>query len=105
MLAGLDSLGVERERSWRVVAKVALDCVPKLRLQAVKLLAEEGELTTPKAATALDYPTSTTSRALYDLAAHKLCRRAPRGEGSADTWTLTERALEWLDKAQFRNLP
>jgi DNA-binding IclR family transcriptional regulator len=52
-------------------------------------------LATPKIAEALDYPTSTTKRALEDLTAHKIARRTSRGEGSADTWQLTEQAHEW----------
>jgi hypothetical protein len=95
MLAGLDSIGVERGLAWRVVLKAGLDCVPKLRLQVVALLAEHDELTTPKIAEALDYPTSTTKRTLEDLTAHKVARRTSRGEGSADTWRLAEQAAEW----------
>jgi hypothetical protein len=95
MLAGLDSIGVERELAWRVVVKAGLDCVPKLRLQTVALLSTTAEMTTPKLAAELDYPTSTTKRALEDLTAHRIARRNSRGEGSADTWRLTEQALEW----------
>jgi hypothetical protein len=95
LLAGLDAIGLERSEAWRVATKAGLDCVPKLRLQVVALLSETGALATPKVAEALDYPTSTTKRTLEDLTAHKIISRTSRGEGSADTWELTERASKW----------
>jgi Bifunctional DNA primase/polymerase, N-terminal/Primase C terminal 1 (PriCT-1) len=93
LLAGLDSLGVARELAWRVTAKAALDCVPRLRRQVVELLTEHGETGTKDAAMKLDYPTSTTRRALEDLTAHRIVRRS--GGKNEDTWRLTEQASEW----------
>jgi hypothetical protein len=97
LLAGLDSLGVGRELAWRVVAKAALDCVPKLRRQAVAHLAAEGEAGTKEVALALDYPTSTTRRTLEDLTAHRIVRRS--GGKNEDRWRLTEQAREWYAAA------
>ena len=31
LLAGLDTLGCDRAHAWRVVRRVALDCIPALR--------------------------------------------------------------------------
>jgi hypothetical protein len=98
MLAGLAALGVERETAWRVVEKIGRDCMPKLRLRAIEELAANGKLTTPKLATALGYPTTTTRRTLENLAALGLLRRESHGEGRADSWELAEPTVEWLDR-------
>ena len=102
LLAGLDSLGVERERAWSVTAKAALDCVPRLRRQAVELLAEQGEMGTKDVAMALDYPTRTMRRALEDLTAHRIVRR--HGGKNQDLWNLTEQAAEWCVHACMPDL-
>lgn len=102
LLAGLDSLGVERERAWSVTAKAALDCVPRLRRQAVEFLAEQGEMGTKDVAMALDYPTRTMRRALEDLTAHRIVRR--HGGKNQDLWTLTEQAAEWYAHACMPDL-
>ena len=88
LLAGLDSLDVDRRLAWRVTAKAALDCVPRLRRQAVRLLAERGETGTKDVAVALDYPTRTMRRALEDLTAHRIVQRS--GGKNQDLWRLTE---------------
>jgi hypothetical protein len=93
LLAGLDSLGIERSLAWRVTAKAALDCVPKLRRRVIALLAEQSEVGTKAAAVALGYPTSTTRRALEDLTAHWVVQRV--GGSNEDGWRLSEKAAEW----------
>ncbi len=103
LLAGLDSLGVERERAWQVTTKAALDCVPRLRRQVVELLSRTGELGTKEAAVALDYPTRTTRRALEDLTAHRIVRRAQAAKNK-DTWRLTETAANWYAHARVPDL-
>jgi hypothetical protein len=97
LLAGLDSLGVERWVAWRVAAKAALDCVPRLRRQAVEFLAVHGESGTKDVAVALDYPTGTVRRALEDLTAHRIVARS--GGRNQDVWQLTEQAGAWYAHA------
>jgi hypothetical protein len=90
LLAGLDAIGLERQRAWEVVSKVALDSVPALRLAVIDALACGGaELSTTAVAEAVRHPTQTTRRALEDLTAHAIVERQPQGKGKADTWQLS----------------
>jgi DNA-binding MarR family transcriptional regulator len=93
LLDGLDVIGVPRPDAWRVVSKVALDSIPAIRRTVLEYLyPADGHVTTTEVAAALGYPTSTTRRALEDLAAHSLVKRTKPGggEGTADLYKLTE---------------
>lgn len=94
LLAGLRYIGVCSERSWELLRKVALDSMPQLRRRSFELLAaERGPLSTSYIAHALNHPTTTTRRTLEDLEAYLLLTRTSQGEGKADLWELTPRAL------------
>jgi hypothetical protein len=94
LLAGLDTLGIDRAEAWRVVERVGLDSMPALRRRVLDvLLASADELPTPKIAEATSHPTSTVRRTLQDLAGHGIAERRARdtGEGeNADSWRLTD---------------
>ncbi len=97
LLYGLDTLGVQRQRAWRIVQKVALDSMPALRRRVIEALAESGEIKTPEFADILDYPTSTVRRALQDLTAHGAVTRTARGKGSgSDSWALSQWTTDHL---------
>jgi DNA-binding MarR family transcriptional regulator len=98
LLAGLDAIRVDRAQAWTVVTKASLDSIPATRRAVIDTLLELGEpMATPKLAEQLGYPTATAKRALEDLTAHGIVRRAARGEGTrADTWDLTDRARQQL---------
>ena len=88
LLAGLDTLGVERALALAVVEAVAMDSVPPLRRKAYEhLCAAKVAIETPDIAQALDLPTNTVRRALEELAAYQLVTRETRGPGKADLWT------------------
>jgi hypothetical protein len=91
LLGGVTAIGASRADAWRVVSKVAMDCLPALRLRVMAMLAgASGAVDTATVATALRYPTQTTRRALEDLTAHNVVKRASGGQGRADTWRLSE---------------
>ncbi len=91
LLAGVSAIGASRAEAWRVVAKVALDCLPALRLRVIRTLGGAVRpLDTTEIAKAVQYPTQTTRRALEDLTAHGVSRRRTHGQGRADTWELSE---------------
>jgi hypothetical protein len=88
LLAGLDTLGCDRQTALAVVERVALDSVPPLRRRAFDFLATQtGPVETRIVAEALALPTNTVRRVLEDLAAYSLSVRAGGGQGVADTWT------------------
>ena len=93
LLAGLDTLGVERALALNVVEGVAMDSVPPLRRRAYEHLRKSKSLAgyeakeTPEIAQALDLPTNTVRRALEDLAAYRLVSRETQGSGKPDKWT------------------
>lgn len=89
LLYGLDILGVQRERAWEIVQRVALDSMPALRRQVIEALAESGETGSTPLAEALDYPTSTVRRVLQDLTAHGAVSRTSHGKGHADSYKLS----------------
>ena len=87
LLAGLDTLGVERETALNVVEAVAMDSVPPLRRAAFEYLRDHpGKAETSTVAQAINLPTNTVRRALEDLAAYHLVRRTSQGSGKADLW-------------------
>jgi hypothetical protein len=95
LLAGLDTLGVERETALGIIETVALDSVPPLRRRAYEWLLDQEEedgsgraafVPTPKVAAAMDLPTITVRRALEELAAYRLIRRLTQGGNKPDLW-------------------
>jgi hypothetical protein len=95
LLAALSTIGAERAEAWRVVAKVALDSMPKLRRRGLEYAVDRpGSFTTTDLAEDLDHPTSTTRRALEDLTAHGLLARSKQGKGKADLWHATDWARD-----------
>jgi DNA-binding MarR family transcriptional regulator len=96
LLAGLDAIGATRQDAWRVVTKASLDSIPATRRSVMEVLLEATKpIATPKLAERLGYPTPTAKRALEDLTAHRIARRASRGTGqTADTWEITERTRQ-----------
>jgi hypothetical protein len=102
LLAGLDTLGIERPTALDVVESVAMDSVPPIRRNAYEHLnAEDRELEfvrdkddavigtgtpTSEVAKALDLPTNTVRRALEDLNAYGLAQRIVQGPGKPDLW-------------------
>jgi hypothetical protein len=106
LLAGLDTLGMNRERALAVAKNVALDSVPPLRRRAYDHLCaatkDGGFIDTAAMATALNLPTNTTRRVLEDLNAHGLISRDSQGQGKADLWGKTnwEEAEDAAERAQ-----
>jgi hypothetical protein len=93
LLAGLDTLGVERTTAMAVVETVALDSVPPLRRKAYEYLRKARDLTgsfalasTANVAEALGLPTITVRRILEDLAAYDLVERQGQGQGTTHQW-------------------
>jgi hypothetical protein len=87
LLAGLDTLGVDRATALEVVKKVALDSVPPNRLRAYEYLDAIGtDIVTGDIAKVMGLPTITTRRVLEDLTAYGLIERLPQGKGKPDKW-------------------
>lgn len=87
------SHGVE-DSDYAFIFRVALDCLPSVRLQVIETLKGTAEfLTTSQVAAHIGYPTTTARRSLEDLAALGIVaiRKAERS-GQADNWQLTDEA-------------
>lgn len=80
------------------IYRVALDCLPVVRLQVVDALEEAKDyLTTSQVAAHIGYPTTTARRTLEDLAALRIVAiRKAEKSGQADNWQLSEEARELL---------
>ena len=94
LLAGLDTLGIERGLALKVVKDVGLDLVPPGRRSAYEYLHalhQDGKeaASTTAVAQVLALPTTTTRRILEELTAYGLIERRPQGQGKADLWALT----------------
>lgn len=95
LLDGMLAVGVDRPQAWTLVAKMALDSMPAIRRTAFEeLLRREHETGTKDLAQALDYPTTTTRRALEDLAAHGVASRSIGSGPKGDLWQATAWARE-----------
>jgi NADH/NAD ratio-sensing transcriptional regulator Rex len=95
LLAGLDTLGVERATAMMVVESVALDSVPPARRRAYQILrglhdAGKDAASTTTIAEVMELPTVTVRRVLEELVAYGLADRRPQGQGKADLWA-------WVD--------
>jgi hypothetical protein len=97
---GMVAVGTSRPTAWRLLRKVALDCLPKLRRRALKVLLDAEWMNTAAIAVEVNIPTNTMRRTLEDLAAHGIIEReAARAKGEnedgdrrTDRWRLSERA-------------
>jgi hypothetical protein len=89
VFTALREIGVEDAGAWRILAKLALDSMPKLRRRALEYVLDHDRPDTAAVAEALDLPTQTTRRGLEDLAAHGLLRREGQGKGKAHLWQPT----------------
>jgi hypothetical protein len=88
LLAGLDTLGVERATALEVVKNVALDSVPPNRRRAYEFLDNiaPAKGSTTSVANKLGLPTNTARRILEDLTAYGLTERISQGQGQPDNW-------------------
>jgi hypothetical protein len=86
LLAGLDTLGVERATAMEVVLSVAMDSVPPQRRAAYECVCKHGDVKTADVAVELGLPTNTARRVLEDLTAYHLLERRSLGQGHADEW-------------------
>jgi hypothetical protein len=86
LLAGLDTLGMDRSAALAVVKEIALDSVPPLRRRAYDCVCKYRDVETGDVAIELGLPTTTIRRILEDLAAHGLIVRKSQGEGKPHLW-------------------
>ena len=85
---GLDYIGATHDQKWRVITKTAFDSIPPLRAACLKVLAFEESANTTDVGEAIQHPTTTTRRALEELAGHSVVTREAGGQGRADIWRL-----------------
>ena len=93
LLAGLDTLGVNRRIALGVVMRVALDSTPPVRRRIYELLRKPSpgagrnaplpKWTTPEVGNKLGLPTTTARRNLEDLASYGLVKEQAQGAGQA----------------------
>ena len=96
LLAGLDTLGVDRAIALDVVEAVALDSVSPIRRNAYEYLcqplpgAQKGDplpwRTTREVANSVRLPVETTRRTLEELFGYDLCEYQSNGQGKASYW-------------------
>jgi len=86
LLAGLDTLGMDREQALAVVKEVALDSVPPLRRRAYDTVCKYTNIETGDIAIDLGLPTNSARRILEDLEAHGLVTRFSQGDGKPHLW-------------------
>lgn len=98
LLAGLDSIGIQRPDGWRIIRKVALDSMPARRRRVFDYLCGEttGQKTTGMIAAEVGMPTATVRISLEDLQAHGVTVADKQSDESnaAWLWTLSDLARE-----------
>jgi hypothetical protein len=97
LLQGLSVIGLERGKALRVVARIASDCLPPLRLAVLRQLAgADGFVSTSKLGEALRLPTTSTRNVLEELTPRGIVSRQTQGEGKADLWSITNEGRDGL---------
>ena len=93
LIAGLDTIGVDRLVAMDVAKAVALDSVPPLRRQAYEHLHDHPDrwFETSAVAEVLGLPSNTVRRVLEDLTAYSLLERNSQGQGKPDLWAAAAR--------------
>ena len=86
LLAGLDTLGMDRKQALAIVTEVALDSVPPLRRRAYDTVCKYSNVETADVAIELGLPTNSARRVLEDLEAHGLIIRTSQGQGKPHLW-------------------
>jgi hypothetical protein len=91
LLAGLDTLGLDRAIALDVVEGIGMDSVPPTRRRAYEFLRDiaPADAETTDVAKHMGLPTNTVRRALEDLAAYGLVERTGQGPGKPDLWCAT----------------
>ena len=88
---GFVAIGLPADDAWATVARVALDCMPKLRRRCIVALVQTPGASTSSIAERTGHPSRSTRRALEELVAHGLADRDGADE-QRHRWTLTSRA-------------
>jgi hypothetical protein len=97
LYGGLLVIGLDRPTAWKCVAKIGLDCMPKLRrgvFDALAAVAPDTWLGTSALAAHVAYPTITARRGLEDLMVHGVVERQEEPRGGSHLWRLTRWAWE-----------
>jgi hypothetical protein len=89
------AIGLDDATAWRLIAKCALDSMPAIRRSVLELLVSAtSPSSTSDIGRCIGYPTTTTRRALEDLAGHGIVNRTSTGQGQADIWTASPWATD-----------
>ncbi len=105
LFRGMLAIGAEESEAWRVLTKVALDCVPTVRRAVFEVLrTSDRTIETAEIAARIRYPNATTRRALEDLEAHRVLEKTSLGTGNSCLWNLSSWAREHC-RAVFGSVP
>lgn len=84
LLLGLEAIGVGCPYKYELVRRVALDCIPPLRLKVLRQLASNGRMPTHALAGNLKLPLSSTWRVLQPLKVHGVIVAQSETDGEWD---------------------
>jgi hypothetical protein len=96
---GAGIIGMPDDMARAMVGKIALDSVPRLRGQALRVLAahaDAGTLTTGEVAKLTGQPDRSVARALEDMGSHGLVLNENPGRGHIFQWRLSDDARGWF---------
>jgi len=81
-----------------IIYKIALDSIPKVRRQALRVLAKYDKITTAGLASELNFPTSTARMWLEDLNARGMCKRSKQKRVGGDEWSIMDEHRFMMEK-------
>jgi hypothetical protein len=97
LAAGLLHIGVDEGECWRLIKKVAFDCIPVRRRALLELLVGAGPGGSSVDDLCHHYSPTTTRRDLKDLEAHEVILRTQAAGGRAETWQVSQWTRERLN--------
>jgi hypothetical protein len=88
-------LGISDTEAWKLLRRIGSNSMPKIRYECLEALVKSKnnvEMSTREVAEAVDLPTSTVRRSLYDLTSHKVISRLKKTEynNATNFWALSE---------------
>ena len=104
--AGIEAIGAGTDAAWRIVTKIAWDCIPATRCTVLLALVDAAPCTSAVIQNVTGMPRTTANRQLEDLELLGMVRKDRHAENAPWVYDLTATAAAlWPNRVPQRSLP